>query len=116
MKSSILYQKACALALAVIRVAGKMQNRKEFILSRQLVRSGTSVGANLAEAIFAASPKDFLHKNTLALKEAMETSYWLQLVRNSGLINENIDQEIELVAEILRMLVVTIKTLKNKKL
>lgn len=91
-----------------------MQKDKEFILSRQLVRSGTSIGANLAEAIFAASPKDFLNKNVIALKEAMETLYWLTLLQDSNEYLVNVNAEIVLVRDIISLLVAIVKTLKAK--
>jgi four helix bundle protein len=66
------------------------KEKKEFVLSKQLMRSGTSVGANIEEAIAASSPKDFINKLTIANKEARETSYWLNLLKDTGFLK--IDQ------------------------
>lgn len=60
-----------------------VQDKKEFVLSKQLLRSGTSVGANVNEAICAQSKRDFVHKLSISLKEARETKYWLNLLKDS---------------------------------
>ena len=63
--------------------------KKEYILAKQLLRSGTSIGANTEEAIAAQSKADFIHKLHIALKETRETNYWLRLLRDSGYLDEN---------------------------
>ena len=65
------------------------KEKKEYVLSRQLLRSGTSVGANIEEAIAASSPKDFIYKLTIANKEARETSYWLNLLKDCGFLHKD---------------------------
>lgn len=112
MSKSIVYEKSCKFALLVIKLGAQLQKDKEFIISRQLVRSGTSIGANLAEAIFAASSKDFLNKNVIALKEAMETLYWLTLIKNSKEYSREVNEELILVQSIINQLVSTVKTMK----
>jgi four helix bundle protein len=62
------------------------KEKKEYVLSKQLLRSGTSVGANIEEAIAGSSPKDFINKLTIANKEARETSYWLNLLKDTGFL------------------------------
>lgn len=112
MPKSIVYEHSCKLALLIIKLAAKMQKDKEFIISKQLVRSGTSIGANLAEAIFAASKKDFLNKNVVALKEAMETLYWLTLLKDSNEYLLVVDEELTLIQSIINQLVSIVKTIK----
>ncbi|MFQ6614921.1 MAG: four helix bundle protein [Fidelibacterota bacterium] len=64
-------------------------DQKEYVLSKQILRSGTSIGANIEEAYAAQSKKDFISKMNIALKEARETYYWLRLLKESGYIAEN---------------------------
>ena len=100
--------------LRIIKLASRLQGQREFLLSKQLVRSGTSIGANIAKAGFAASHKDFLNKNRIALKEAAETKYWLMLLKASDFYLESLDDEIDEVEEIIRLLAAIVKTLSNK--
>lgn len=74
---NIIQNKSFEFALAVIELYRKLQANKEFDISRQLLRSCTSIGANVEEAIAAYSKRDFLHKMSIASKEGRETSYWL---------------------------------------
>lgn len=88
---------------------------KDFILSRQLLKSGTSIGALIREAEHAQSIADFTSKMSIALKEANETEYWLLLIRDSNLLDTLIaNQLISINSELISMLVATIKTSKNK--
>ena len=88
---------------------------KEFILSRQLLKSGTSIGALIREAEHAQSIADFTSKMSIALKEANETEYWILLLRDSNLLDTLIaNQLISINSELISMLVATIKTSKNK--
>jgi len=84
-------------------------------LSKQLLRSGTSIGANCAEAIYAQSRNDYISKYSIALKEASETQYWMKIMIKSQLVSENLfsvmNQEI---VEIIKILTATIKKLKSK--
>ncbi len=90
------------------------QEQKEYILSRQVVRSGTAIGALIREAQYAQSKADFLHKLTIALKEANETKYWLQLLVESSYITEKMYQSIEPDAEeLLKLLIASTKTVKQ---
>lgn len=76
---SIIGNKSYAFALEVVKTYKLLtQEKKEFILSKQLLRAGTSIGANVNEAISAQSKRDFVHKLSIALKEARETLYWLK--------------------------------------
>ena len=89
--------------------------KKEFVLSKQLLRSGTRIGANLAEAEYAISDKDFLSKVYIALKESAETIFWLDLLFQTEYLNEAEYNSIYKEAlELLNMLKATTKTLSNK--
>ena len=84
MADSILKTKSYRFALRVVKLSKFLTTEKhEFILSKQVLRSGTSIGANIEEANQAQSNKDFVHKLSIALKEATETNYWLRLLRDS---------------------------------
>ena len=93
------------------------EEKKEFVLAKQILRSGTSIGANLAEAETAISKKDFLSKTYVALKECSETLYWLDLLHETAYLTDamfhSIYQDGE---ELKRMLTATTKTLKSQKL
>jgi four helix bundle protein len=83
MRESIVQTKSYAFALLIIQVSRSLHEAHEYVLSRQLLRAGTSVGANVEEANQAESRADFIHKISIALKEACETNYWLRLLRDS---------------------------------
>jgi four helix bundle protein len=85
-KENAILQKSYELALAVIPLSRELQMKQhEYVLSRQLMKSGTSVGANVEEAQAGQSRADFLSKMSVAAKEARETHYWLRLIRDSKL-------------------------------
>ena len=114
MKDSILSEKSFAFALRIVRLYKHLATEhKEYVLSKQVLRSGTSVGANVEEAKHAQSKIDFIHKLSIAQKEACETNYWLRLLKESDFLNAKLA---ELLAdncdEIQRMLASSIKTAK----
>ena len=85
MKKNIVKEKSFDFALKIIRVSQQLVNqKKEFVLSKQLLRAGTSIGANIRESEHAESMKDFIHKLSIALKEANETEYWIELLYRSN--------------------------------
>jgi len=91
------------------------QEKKEFVISKQLLRSGTSVGANVRESEHAESKADFIHKLSIALKEANEKEYWLDLLKETDYLKESEYISIqENIKEILKLLVSIIKTTKQK--
>ncbi len=108
-KNNIILKKSYAFALDVIRLYKELAEQKEFILSKQLLRSGTSIGANVHEGVASESKKDFIHKLSIALKEANETSYWLNLLKDSNYIslesfrtmNDNCDELIKILNSII---------------
>lgn len=112
---SVLKTKSYAFAIMIINSYKKLsKEKKEFVLSKQLLRSGTAVGALIAEANQAESKADFLHKMNIALKEANETAYWLSLLFDTNYFPV---EEYKLLKnhceEILKMLISTVKTTKK---
>ena len=87
-KENIIVQKSYGFALEIIKLYKELIEKKEFVLSKQILRSGTSIGANIHEAVSSESKKDFIHKLGIALKETRETSYWLRLLKDSNYINQ----------------------------
>jgi four helix bundle protein len=116
MSGSILRDKSYAFAVQIVRLVQILQSAKnEFVLSNQILRSGTSIGANVREAQFGQSPRDFINKMSIALKEANESLYWLNLLRDTAFIDHKTSQEyIATCDELISMLVATIKTMKLK--
>jgi len=89
-KDTILYRKAFAFAVRVVKLHRYLiGEKKEFVLSRQLLRSGTSIGANISEANGAISPSDFSSKISIAYKESLESKYWLSLLKETEFITES---------------------------
>src|SRR5215208_2375340 len=88
-KENIVVQKSYAFALEIIKLYKQLIEKKEFVLSKQMLRSGTSIGANIHEAIASQSKRDFVHKLAIAVKEARETSYWLNLLKDSDYISKD---------------------------
>ena len=88
-KENIVVEKSKSFALRIIKLYKYLcEEKKEFILSKQILRSGTSIGANLKESQFAQSAADFYSKLTIALKETAETEYWLELLHESDFIDD----------------------------
>lgn len=113
---SIIAKKAYAFAIDVIKLYKKLiADKKEFVLSKQLLRSGTSIGANINEAVSGQSKRDFVHKLSIALKEARETFYWLNLLKDSDFIDQVTFDDIEKkCSEIIKILSSIILTTKEK--
>jgi four helix bundle protein len=116
MKENVLKNKSYAFAVRIVKISMYLRERKkEFVLSKQLLRSGTAIGALVREAEYGESPLDFIHKLRIALKEANETQYWLELLKDcdiidmSGFVSVN-DECVELI----KLLVSSIKTCKNR--
>ena len=114
MRDNIVQKKSFDFALATIRLYKKLQGKREFVLSRQLLRSGTSIGANVEEANAGQSRKDFLAKMSVASKEARETKYWLRLLQKSNLVDIDVFPEITQIEELIRILTSIVKTTGEK--
>ncbi len=114
MKDSLLIIKSKEFALEIIKVCNIIkQSKKENVLTNQLIRSGTSVGANIREAFYAHSKADFISKLQIALKECSESEYWLELLIESGYYNDaNI---LDKCIEVKKILISSINTAKKNK-
>lgn len=86
MKNNVLQQKSFAFASRIVKTYKHLVDNKEFVMSKQLLRSGTSIGANVEEALAASSTADFVHKLNISAKEARETSYWLRLLHDNDFL------------------------------
>ena len=114
MQESPLIIKSKEFALKIIRVCNEIKNtKKESVLTNQLVRSGTSVGANIREAFYAHGKADFIAKLQIALKECSESEYWLELLIESEFYDKK--DILELCIEVKRLLIASLNTAKNNK-
>lgn len=115
MRENVIKNKSFAFALRTVKMYQFLcEQKKEFVISKQLLRSGTSVGALVREAEQAESSVDFIHKMAIALKEANETEYWIELLFQSNYIDETSFNSIKSdLIEILKLLVSIIKTTKQ---
>lgn len=90
MKQNPLQDKSYAFAIRIVRAVSFLQkNKREFILTKQLLKSGTSIGANIEEGLHAQSKKEFIAKLQIAIKEAFETEYWIRLLRDTDFITKS---------------------------
>ena len=109
---SPLLVKSKQFALDIIKVCNKVKNEKrESVLTNQLIRSGTSVGANIREAFYGHGKNDFIAKLQIALKECSETEYWIELLLESGYYNDK--TLLEKCVEVKRILIASINTAKE---
>ena len=117
MKSeNVVRQKAYDFALRIVKLHRFLcSEKKEYALSKQIVRSGTSIGANIEEAIGGQSKRDYVSKMSIAYKEARETHYWLRLLRDADILEkqqaESITRDCD---ELLRLCGSILKTMRNK--
>jgi four helix bundle protein len=114
-KKNIIKEKSFAFAIEIVTIYKILSEKREFVLSKQMLRSGTSIGANIREAEHAQSKADFIHKLSISLKEANETEYWLDLLFETNYLTESEFQNIKIkIVEILKLLTSIINTSKNK--
>jgi len=114
-KKNVILEKSFAFALQIIEFTEEMELQKKYVLSRQLLRSGTSIGANIREAQSCESRADFIHKLKIAAKEADETEYWMLLCKYSKSYPWN-ESLVPLLEEIQKLLTSIISSAKKKKL
>ena len=116
-KKNVWYDKAYQFAIRIVKAYQFLvKEKKEFVLSKQLLRSGTSIGANLAEANDAISKAEFSNKISIAYKECLETKYWLSLLKDTNFMDEATFESIYSDAdEIARILFSTLKTTRINK-
>ena len=110
MKENIIVTKTFDFALSVVNLFVQLKKENEFIISKQILRSATSIGANVEEAIAAQSRKDFIHKMSIASKEARETKYWLRLLEKSNLTSISMTNYLIEIEHILNIITKIIKT------
>ena len=116
MEEGVTHQKSYAFAIRIVRMVRYLREEKrEHILSKQVLRSGTAIGALVREAEFAQSKADFINKLKVALKEANETIYWLSLLHDTDYIDEEAYKSIETDGrELIALLISSLNTISNK--
>ncbi|GAB5474977.1 MAG: four helix bundle protein [Maribacter sp.] len=115
MGENVIKTKSFEFAVDIVDLYKELaSNHKEYVMSRQLLKSGTSIGANVREAEFGVSKPDFINKMSIALKEANETDYWLELLNRTAFIGENTYLEYKpKINEIIKLLVSIVKSAKQ---
>lgn len=115
MRDNILLDKSFSFAVRIVNLYKYLcDEKKEYILSKQLLRSGTSIGANINESQDAQSTNDFISKLSIALKEARESKYWIELLKETNyLTDKEADNILEDLVEVIKLLVSIIKTTKK---
>jgi len=110
MKKNIIQQKSFDFSLIIIELYKKLIAENEYVISKQVLRSATSIGANIEEALAGQSKKDFLHKMSIASKEARETRYWLKILDKSQIVKNNYSKELEEIENIINILTKIVKS------
>ncbi len=112
MAENVIYKLSKRFALRIIKLYTYLyEQKKEYVISKQLYRSGTSIGANVAESVFAQSNADYVNKLKISLKEASETKYWLELLVESSIISQD---EFDSIINDLNTIIGTIINIINK--
>ena len=116
MRDNVLKEKSFNFALRIVKLSRYLkEEQKEYVLSKQVLRSGTAIGALVRESQHAESKADFIHKLSIALKETNETEYWIELLFQSGYLEEKSYRSIHTdVEELLKLLISIVKTTKAK--
>ena len=111
----VLYDKSKAFALDVIALCNELRDNGEYVMSKQILKSGTSIGANYCEAVCAESPQDFIHKVSISLKEANETYFWLDLLHDSKYLDDEKHNRMKAhLEELFKMLNSSVITVKQR--
>ena len=111
---NVILNKSFEFALEIVELYTILRNNNEYVISKQVLRSGTSIGANVEEATAAQTKKDFITKMAIASKEARETRYWLRLLDKSKLIDRNYSKYIDSINEIIKILTAIVKTAQSR--
>jgi len=116
-KKNVVREKSFAFAVRVVRLCRFLQQeKKEYVMSKQLLRSGTAIGALIREADQAESKADFIHKMSIALKEADETGYWLELLQATGYLEPQSGDSMRAdLTELLKLLTAIVKTARSNR-
>lgn len=109
-KENLIQKKSFDFALSIIKLYKVLTKNNEWVISKQLLRSATSIGANVEEAIAGQSRKDFVHKMSIASKEARETRYWLKLLNQSKLVEVDCTPYLSEIDQIISILIKIVKT------
>ncbi len=109
---NLVQEKSFEFAVSIVKYYKQLKTQSEFAIANQLLRSGTSVGANIEEALGGSSKKDFINKMTIALKEARESKYWLRLIYESG-IDKNVAPLLTEANSLVNILSKIVKTSKD---
>ncbi len=113
---NIILEKSLEFALEIIKYSEILEEQKKYVIARQILRAGTSIGANIKEAQSCESRADFIHKLKIAAKEANETEYWLGLLRDAlNISGSEISSLLKENEEISRMIAASLLTMKNKR-
>ena len=116
MSQNLIREKSYTFAVQIIKLCKKLEETKEYVLAKQLLKAGTSIGANVEEALAGQSRADFISKMSIASKEARETNYWLRLLRDSEIIS--LDQVAGMLnesEELVNILTAIVKTTSRNK-
>ena len=110
MKNNLIQEKSFEFAVLIIDIYRSMIIQKEYVLSKQLLRSGTSIGANIEEGIAGISRKDFIAKMSISSKEARETKYWLRLIERTKIVDLDLSKALAEIDSIINILSKIVKT------
>jgi four helix bundle protein len=114
-KRNVIKEKSFEFAKEIVYLYKNLADKKEFVLSRQLLKSGTSIGANIREAEHAQSKADFINKLSISLKKANETEYWLDLLYETNYLSDELFQNLKIKnIELLKLLISIINTSKKQ--
>lgn len=117
MKSSIVYNKSKEFSIRIVKLSRILRSqRDEYVLYKQILKSGTSIGANLAEAFYGISDKDFTAKIFISLKECAETKYWLEILHDSNYITDSEFKSLDDDCTALLKMLTSIGKTMNKKI
>jgi len=109
--TDITRERAFVFAVSIVKLSRDLEDDRHYVLAKQLIRAGTSIGANIEEATAAYSRRDFLHKMSIASKEARETNYWIRLIDQSGLVpSVDLGPYLNDSLELIRLLTAIVKT------
>jgi four helix bundle protein len=114
MKENIIVEKTYHFAVQMTEVCKKLKEKKEFHLASQLIRSATSIGANVREATAAQTKRDFIAKMSIASKEAREANYWINIIKDSHIMDLDYSNPLKESEEIIKILTAILKTAKSK--
>jgi four helix bundle protein len=116
MKENIIAKKTFTFSVDISKLVVQLRKRRETVISNQLLRSATSIGANIQEATAAMSKKDFILKMSIASKEARETAYWLNLLNTSKIVEMDYTAYLESIDEIIKILTAILKTAQTNQI